>query len=132
MPYRLAFAEGRLESCHDDASSRWWTRGCRPHCQIGPWRNESQDVYTIFGAELICRGQMVGIKAVWSVCGKCEECKDGEDALCSNGVSSGAHKSGTFQEYAIGPASYVTPVPDGIDPLIAAPVMVPPLWCTLC
>ena len=72
------------------------------------------------------RGQMVGIKAVWSVCWDCDECKDGDDALCANGVSTGAHKSGTFQEYSIGPASYVTPIPDGIDPLIAAPVMVSP------
>lgn len=64
---------------------------------------------------------MVGIKAVWEVCGKCDECQAGQDAL-----SSGAHKNGTFQEYAIGPASYVTPVPEGIDPLIAAPLMVTP------
>lgn len=33
--------------------------------------------------------------------------------------SSGAHKIGTFQEYAIGPESYVDPVPEGLDPLIA-------------
>jgi len=67
---------------------------------------------------------MVGIKAVWKACGNCDECNAGEDALCGNGISSGAHKNGTFQEYSIGPASYVTPVPEGIDPLIAAPLMV--------
>lgn len=75
-------------------------------------------------SELSGRGQMVGIKAVWKVCEKCDECKAGQDALCSDALSSGAHKNGTFQEYAIGPASYVTPVPEGIDPLIAAPLMV--------
>jgi propanol-preferring alcohol dehydrogenase len=69
-------------------------------------------------------GQTVGVKAVWKVCGKCDECVAGEDALCSDALSSGAHKNGTFQEYSIGPASYVTPVPEGIDPRIAAPLMV--------
>ena len=67
---------------------------------------------------------MVGLKAVWKVCEKCDECISGEDALCGNALSTGAHKNGTFQEYSIGPASYVTPVPEGIDPLIAAPLMV--------
>ena len=78
----------------------------------------------IWGSKTDDSGQMVGIKAVWRVCGKCDECNAGEDALCSNALSSGAHKNGTFQEYAIGPASYVTPVPEGIDPLISAPLMV--------
>jgi alcohol dehydrogenase, propanol-preferring len=68
---------------------------------------------------------MVGIKAIWKVCGTCEECKSGQDSLCSNAISSGTQRNGTFQEYAIGPADYVTPVPEGIDPLIAAPLMVP-------
>lgn len=70
------------------------------------------------------RGQMVGIKAVWKVCWDCDECNAGEDALCRNALSSGCHKNGTFQEYSIGPASYVTPIPEGVDPLIAAPLMV--------
>ena len=35
-----------------------------------------------------CRGQMVGIKAVWKACGDCDECNAGEDALCGNGISS--------------------------------------------
>lgn len=37
-------------------------------------------------------GQTVGIKAVWKVCEKCDECVAGEDALCSNAVSSGPQK----------------------------------------
>ena len=70
---------------------------------------------------------MVGVKAIWKVCNECDECLAGEDAFCSNALSSGAHKNGSFQEYAIGPASYVTPVPEGIDARIAAPLMVLPL-----
>ena len=91
--------------------------------KLGPGVNNLK-MYCPFQCCAEDSGQMVGLKAVWKVCGKCDECIAGEDALCHNALSTGAHKNGTFQEYSIGPASYVTPVPEGIDPLIAAPLMV--------
>jgi hypothetical protein len=35
-----------------------------------------------------------------------------------------AHKNGTFQEYTTGPASYVAPISEGIELLVAAHLMV--------
>jgi len=31
--------------------------------------------------------------------------------------------AGTFQQYALGPANYVTPIPDGLDSADAAPML---------
>ena len=30
---------------------------------------------------------------------------------------------GTFQQYVLGPANYVTPIPEGLDDVSAAPLM---------
>jgi propanol-preferring alcohol dehydrogenase len=36
---------------------------------------------------------------------------------------SGYYTPGTFQQYALGPANYVTPIPDGLDSAAAAPLL---------
>lgn len=68
-------------------------------------------------------GDRVGIKWVSAICGACPACMHGHDALCPNNKVSGYYTPGTFQEYAVGPADYVTPVPDGLDSALAAPML---------
>ena len=36
---------------------------------------------------------------------------------------SGYYSPGTFQQYALGPANYVTPIPDGVESAAAAPML---------
>lgn len=36
---------------------------------------------------------------------------------------SGYYTPGTFQQYVLGPANYVTPIPDGLDSAAAAPLL---------
>lgn len=36
---------------------------------------------------------------------------------------SGYYTPGTFQQYALAPANYVTPIPDGLDSAAAAPML---------
>lgn len=52
-----------------------------------------------------------------------EPCLAGADGLCFNQKISGYYTPGTFQQYATGPARYVTRIPDGLDSAQAAPML---------
>jgi len=68
-------------------------------------------------------GDRVGIKWVAVTCGACLPCYEGADGLCFNQKISGYYYPGTFQQYAIGPANYVTPIPEGLSSADAAPML---------
>ncbi|KAJ5342412.1 hypothetical protein N7541_011536 [Penicillium brevicompactum] len=68
-------------------------------------------------------GDRVGVKWVSSVCGHCQPCRAGVDGICSNQKVSGYYTPGTFQQYTLGPANYVTPIPEGLDSAEAAPLL---------
>lgn len=50
-------------------------------------------------------------------------CLEGYDASCFKGKISGYFTPGTFQQYVVSPANYVTPIPDGLDSAEAAPML---------
>lgn len=50
-------------------------------------------------------------------------CLEGRDGVCFNGKVSGYYTPGTFQQYVLSPANYVTPIPDGLDSAEAAPML---------
>ena len=50
-------------------------------------------------------------------------CLTGHDGVCVNQKISGFYTPGTFQEYTIGPAAYVTPIPEGLESAAAAPML---------
>jgi len=68
-------------------------------------------------------GDRVGIKWLASVCGNCPPCLAGADACCTAAKISGYYYPGTFQQYAIAPAHYATPIPDGVPSDLAAPLL---------
>ncbi|KAJ5987031.1 hypothetical protein N7451_011396 [Penicillium sp. IBT 35674x] len=68
-------------------------------------------------------GDRVGIKWVASACGNCLPCQAGTDGLCFNQKVSGYYTPGTFQQYALGPANYVTPIPESLPSAEAAPML---------
>ena len=68
-------------------------------------------------------GDRVGIKWMAEVCGNCAACLTGADAFCPSGKISGYYTPGTFQEYALAPAHYVTPIPDSLASDAAAPML---------
>nr|CAA88034.1 alcohol dehydrogenase II [Aspergillus nidulans]prf//2210267A alcohol dehydrogenase II [Aspergillus nidulans] len=68
-------------------------------------------------------GDRVGVKWISSACGQCPPCQDGADGLCFNQKVSGYYTPGTFQQYVLGPAQYVTPIPDGLPSAEAAPLL---------
>ncbi|OAL50145.1 GroES-like protein [Pyrenochaeta sp. DS3sAY3a] len=68
-------------------------------------------------------GDRVGIKWMAGICESCEACRAGMDANCFSGKISGYYTPGTFQQYVLSPANYVTPIPDGLDSAAAAPLL---------
>lgn len=68
-------------------------------------------------------GQRVGIKWMAGICEACEACRAGMDASCFNGKVSGYYTPGTFQQYVLSPANYVTPIPDALPSDAAAPLL---------
>ncbi|KAK0653259.1 Alcohol dehydrogenase 2 [Lasiodiplodia hormozganensis] len=68
-------------------------------------------------------GDRVGIKWVSGICGSCVACLAGMDGQCMNQKVSGYYTPGTFQQYVLAPANYVTPIPDGLDSAEAAPML---------
>ncbi|RMZ71066.1 alcohol dehydrogenase II [Pyrenophora seminiperda CCB06] len=68
-------------------------------------------------------GDRVGIKWIARICESCEACRVGVDASCFSGKISGYYTPGTFQQYVVSPANYVTPIPDGLDSAAAAPLL---------
>ncbi|KAI4209441.1 MAG: hypothetical protein LQ351_007627 [Letrouitia transgressa] len=65
-------------------------------------------------------GQRVGIKWVAGICGSCLACLEGAEPLCRSCRISGYYSPGTFQQYVVSPANYVTPIPDALESADAA------------
>ncbi|KAJ0417673.1 chaperonin 10-like protein [Aspergillus carlsbadensis] len=68
-------------------------------------------------------GDRVGIKWMARVCGRCPPCRADRDGCCVDGAISGYGVPGTFQEYVVAPANYVTRIPDGVASELAAPLL---------
>lgn len=68
-------------------------------------------------------GDRVGVKWIAQTCGGCVHCISGDDVSCEGLKISGYYTPGTFQEYVIAKANYVTPVPDGLASEVAAPLL---------
>ncbi|MCJ1470400.1 hypothetical protein MMC07_009045 [Pseudocyphellaria aurata] len=68
-------------------------------------------------------GNRVGVKWVSAICGSCAPCLEGADALCLKVKISGYYTPGTFQQYVLGPANYVTPIPENLGSAEAAPLL---------
>ncbi|KFX98398.1 hypothetical protein O988_04364, partial [Pseudogymnoascus sp. VKM F-3808] len=68
-------------------------------------------------------GDRVGIKWISYACGTCAACSEGADGVCFNQKISGYYTPGTFQQYVLAPAAYVTPIPDALKSQDAAPLL---------
>ncbi|ODH48601.1 alcohol dehydrogenase 1 [Paracoccidioides brasiliensis] len=74
-------------------------------------------------------GDHVGIKWINGSCLSCDFCESANEPLCQKAILSGYTVDGTFQQYCIGKAAHVTPIPknvplDQIAPILCAGVTV--------
>lgn len=70
----------------------------------------------------VAEGDRVAIPWLGYACGHCEYCVTGWETLCEEQRNSGYGIDGAYAEYALADSRYVGPVPEGIDPLEAAPL----------
>jgi propanol-preferring alcohol dehydrogenase len=67
-------------------------------------------------------GDRVAIAWLGYACGHCRYCIDGRETLCEQQENSGYSVNGTLADYAVVPAVYATPVPEGVSSRDAAPL----------
>lgn len=70
-------------------------------------------------------GDRVGVQPLWSTCGRCEHCLSGRDQLCRSKAITGETVDGGYAELMLATAAHVHPLPDGLDPVEAAPLFCP-------
>ena len=70
----------------------------------------------------ILEGMRVALPWLGYACGDCTYCNTGWETLCESQQNMGYSMNGGFAEYAVGYARHVVVVPEGIDPLDAAPL----------
>ncbi|UYM05869.1 alcohol dehydrogenase catalytic domain-containing protein [Solicola gregarius] len=68
-------------------------------------------------------GTAVGAQFLYDSCGHCDYCVRGEQILCPAKRITGIVTDGGYAEYGIFKAGFVTPLPNGLDPIAAAPLM---------
>lgn len=116
----------RLEAsglCHTDIHA--W-RGDWPVKPTPPFvpGHEGVGIVEAIGPEVtrVSEGDRVAIPWLASACGSCEHCVAGWETLCESQENSGYSIDGAYAEYALADSRYVGIVPDGVDPLEAAPL----------
>ena len=67
-------------------------------------------------------GMRVAVPWLGYACGDCRYCNSGRETLCPKQLNTGYSTNGSFAEYVVGNARHVVRVPDGIDPVDAAPL----------
>ena len=74
------------------------------------------------GVTEVALGDRVAVPWLGYACGTCEHCVSGWETLCTEQRNTGYSVDGGFAEFVRASARFVVQVPDGIDPLDAAPL----------
>ncbi|NEA21151.1 alcohol dehydrogenase catalytic domain-containing protein [Actinomadura bangladeshensis] len=77
------------------------------------------------GVDFPAVGTAVGTGWIYGSCGHCDQCVRGDQILCTGAPKqvTGVNTDGGYAEYFVGRAGFVTPLPDGLDPVAGAPLM---------
>ena len=76
-------------------------------------------------------GDRVGVGCMVNSCGECDNCRNGDEQYCSNGMvptyagadRDGSTTQGGYSTHVVVDADYVLSVPAGLDPAAAAPLL---------
>lgn len=69
------------------------------------------------------KGDRVGVAWIYSACGVCYHCKEGEENLCKYFTATGRDKNGGYAEYMTVPADFAYNIPDELEDEEAAPLL---------
>ncbi len=75
------------------------------------------------GEHAVKVGDIVGNAWLWSACGECEFCRTGRETLCNEAEYGGYTTNGSFGEYMLVDTRYCARIPEGMDPVEAAPIL---------
>jgi propanol-preferring alcohol dehydrogenase len=109
--------------CHTDIHAAHGDWPVKPSPPFVPG-HEGVGIVTELGAGVtdVAIGDRVAMPWLGYACGTCDYCVSGWETLCMEQKNMGYSIDGGFGEYATAYGRYVVRVPDGIDPLDAAPL----------
>jgi propanol-preferring alcohol dehydrogenase len=109
--------------CHTDIHAAHGDWPVKPHPPFIPGHEGVGIVESVgTGVRTVAEGDRVAIPWLGYACGACEYCASGRETLCPNQQMSGYTVNGAYAEYALAEAAFVGHVPEGLDPLDAAPL----------
>jgi propanol-preferring alcohol dehydrogenase len=71
----------------------------------------------------LAAGTMVGVAWLAGACGTCDKCRRGRENLCRSATFTGWDRDGGFATHALVDARFAHPLPDGLAPEQAAPLL---------
>jgi propanol-preferring alcohol dehydrogenase len=109
--------------CHTDIHAAHGDWPIKPTPPFIPG-HEGVGIVTALGTGVteVALGDRVALPWLGVACGACDYCTTGWETLCEKQQNTGYSIDGGYAEYAKASAKYVAKVPDGIDPIDAAPL----------
>ncbi|MFC1883300.1 zinc-dependent alcohol dehydrogenase family protein [Thermodesulfobacteriota bacterium] len=78
---------------------------------------------TASGKSRFSPGDRVGVGWIYSACGKCKFCLEGNDNLCNEFMATGRDADGGYAEFMVVPENSAHPIPDVFSDSEAAPLL---------
>ena len=75
------------------------------------------------GASRFNIGDRIGVAWIFSACGKCKFCREGNENLCKDFKATGRDANGGYAEYMTISEDFVYPIPSGFSDMDAAPLL---------
>jgi alcohol dehydrogenase, propanol-preferring len=75
------------------------------------------------GVEGIREGDRVGVAWIYSACGRCKYCREGNENLCPWFAATGRDADGGYAEFMTVPAAFAHPIPEAFSDVAAAPLL---------
>jgi alcohol dehydrogenase, propanol-preferring len=109
--------------CHSDIHAAHGDWPFKPKLPLIPGHEVIGIVESVGnGVKEVKEGDRVAIPWMGYACGSCGYCVSGWETLCEQQVATGYWVDGGYAEYAKANAKFVGKIPNGVDPVAAAPL----------